>query len=290
MSEGRERIGRGAAKRGSVLATCALVWVAWFVPPPLTAQSAPPLAPAAPSAALLPERELDELHAALEQARFEEARTRALELLAAEQLSARQRNEVLELLAVAQVAARDEAGARATLALLFGRDPAHRERLRDPGPTVSAAFARARNEGHEPHVPQVEAQVARDPVGRALVEVALGAGRDAVDSVHLFARRTDGERAHLVSEVGNRAIVRFALPAAGSPDDGGQLALWVEARAPSGSVLARAGTEADPLQFALPPAARLCTQAPPLRRAWWLWTSVAIAVAGIGVSGAIVAR
>jgi hypothetical protein len=65
----------------------------------------------------------------------------------------------------------------------------------------------------------------------------------------------------------------------------------VEARAPSGSVLARAGTEASPLQFSLPPSALVCpSSGPPLRRAWWLWTSVAIAVAGIGVSGAIVAR
>lgn len=292
MSEGRERIDRGAAKRCSVLAACALVWVAWLDPPTLHAQGTPSstLTPAPPTAAIQPERALDELHAALEHARFDEARTRASALLAGDQLSARQRNEVLELLAVAQIAARDEVGARATLSLLYARDPAHRERLRDPGPSVSAAFARARNEGHEPLVPLLGAQVARDPAGRALVEVELGAGRDAIDSLHLFVRRADGERAHLVAEAGSRAAVRFALPAASSPADGGQLSLWLEARAPSGSVLSRAGTDASPLQFSLPPSTVCQTQAPPLRRAWWLWTSVAITVAGIGVSGAIVAR
>ena len=70
------------------------------------------------------------------------------------------------------------------------------------------------------------------------------------------------------------------------------LDFYVEARAPSGYVLARDGSEVAPLRVRLDaaPAARAQRHETPLRRTWWLWTSVAIAVAGIGITGALLAH
>jgi hypothetical protein len=240
------------------------------------------------------ERALADLRGSLEQARFEHARARAEALLAAENLSARQRNDTLELLAVAQIAARDEAGARETLRQLFARDPQHPERLRDPGPTVSAAFARAHAEATAPTVPTLASVAATALSGRPRLAIELGSGRDAIDSVHVFTRSApELEAAHLVADVGTQSALVLALPAGASAALPTWLELYVEARAPSGFVLARAGTNDAPLRFALPPTAPPCVApaaTPPLRRSWWLWTSIAIAVAGIGVSGAIVAQ
>ncbi len=245
-----------------------------------------------------PEAELAALGAAVEQARFEDAEARARALLARTDLTARQRADALELLAVAQVARRDEAGARATLSDLFSRDPEHQERLRDPGPSVAAMFARAHAEAHPPFaVALTTTAVVIDPLGRALLQVTLGAGREAVDSVHVFARLVpELEQSHLVADVGLRDHLAIALPAPRAPAEPGasppKLELYVEARAPSGAVIARDGGPDAPLivQLDQPPPCPAAPVAPRPRAPWWLWTSLAIVVAGVSVSGALLAH
>jgi len=240
------------------------------------------------------EEQLTAILRALEHAHFDDANTLARALLASPTLSARQRNDALELLAVSQIAAREESTARATLDELFTRDPEHAERLRDPGPSVSASFARARGESRTALQPVVRVALVRDALGRALLEVRLDTGRDAVDSVHVFVRTPlDIPTTHLVADVGTRSRLTFALPAYPSAASARTVELHVEARAPSGALLAQAGSAQAPLVLALTSPLMPCAAsapAPPLRHAWWLWTSIAIVVAGIGVSGAIVAN
>lgn len=237
------------------------------------------------------EGELSALRDAVERARFDDAHARAEALLSRSDLTARQRNDALELLAIAQIAAREDEAARATLSELFARDPEHPERLHDPGPTVVAAFARGRSEPRPPRTVQVTSSVAQTGLGRVLLEVRLGPGQDAVDSVHVFAESASGlEPTHLIAEPRGREAVVVALPALGPRQ---QLSVYVEARAPSGAVIGKEGSADEPLVIELPRDVLACPVPPPpkpLRRAWWLWTSVAIVVAGIGVSGALAAH
>jgi hypothetical protein len=229
------------------------------------------------------ERALIGLRDAVQHAQFERAAGEARSLLARDDLRAHQRNDALELLAIAQIAARDEAGAQDTLQELFTRDPDHTPKLRDPGPQVEAAFARAHFAPRPPpHVP-ITTEAVRDVHGRTRVEVSLGEGRSAVESVDVIAD-AEGERVHLVADLQNQQRVALTLPAlvVSKPDP--KLALYVEARAPSGYVLGRDGTHDAPLQVRLEP-----DDEPPRRR-WWVWTSVAIVIAGVAVGAAIAAH
>jgi hypothetical protein len=236
------------------------------------------------------ERALAAIEQAIERARFDDAHRQARLLLARPELYARERNQALELLATAQIAARDELGARQTLALLFARDPEHPPRLRDPGPSVSAAFARARAERQRAMDVKLSATLARDAEERTFVLVGLGAGRDAVDSVHLFTRGVaQTEATHVVAPVNGRETVRLALPASSPRGEDVQLAL--EARAPSGVRIGVDGTLEAPLIAHLGVSHRCAAPARPARAgAWWIWTSAAIVIAGLSVSGAIVAH
>lgn len=112
-----------------------------------------------------------------------------------------------------------------------------------------------------------------------------------VDSVHIFTHAPPGlDQAHLVADVGTKDALTIALPTAPSAQPI-ELDLYVEARAPSGAVLARVGSASAPHRLTLPRSALRCEpDAIPVRRAWWLWTSVAVVVASIAVSGAIVAN
>ncbi len=243
-----------------------------------------------------PEGELAHLRGAVEQARFDDAESRARALLARSDLRARQRNDTLELLAVAQIARRDDVGAHTTLGELFARDPEHPQRLRDPGPSVEAMFARARAEPRPAlAVALTSTALATDAQGRALLQVSLGVGRDAVDSVHVFTRVVpEREQSHVVAEVGLREHLAIALPVPRDPVEPGagppRLELYVEGRAPSGVVIGRDGNVDAPLVAqlnAVPPCPSI-SQPARVRGPWWLWTSVAIVIAGVSVSGALI--
>jgi hypothetical protein len=241
--------------------------------------------------------ELAALRAELDQARFDSVEARAKTVLAAPAIAARQRNDALELLAIAQIAARADGAAESTLHELFSRDPEHVSHVRDPGPNVAAMFERVRGQTARALSVPLTLSALRDGQGRVIVDVALGVGHDAVDSVHVFARsaqtvakRVDGpqldDTSHVVTDVGVRTTLAVALPPA--PREASSIALYVEARAPSGTVLGRDGSESAPLIVHLD-VRKACADVP-LRRRWWVWTSVALAVSGLAIGGALAAH
>lgn len=238
------------------------------------------------------EQALAALQTAIDEARFQEAERQARALLLRSDLRAHERNRGLELLAVTQIAARQDVAAQATLAELYARDPDHPTRLGDQGPRVAAAHARA--QAHARTTPRVVlgSVLGRDARGRPLLEVQLGAGRDAIDSVHVFSHAIDEENVtHLVAAVGT--LERLTVPLPAPPAGAVELAIYLEARAPSGAVIGRQASREAPLRGVLPAYEVRCEKPPevPVRRAWWLWTSIAlVAVAGIGVGGALAAH
>jgi hypothetical protein len=246
------------------------------------------------------ELQLAVLRAELERAHFAAAQAHASSLLATRALTARQRNEALELLAIAQIAARDEAAAVRTLSELFTRDPEHTARLRDPGPSVQATFERTRHAAPSGPTIPVTLSALREGSGRVLVRVSLGAGHDAVDTVHVFAHESLAavsargsqddallEPSHVVAERGQRSMLTLALPAA-SPN-ARALAVYVQARAPSGAVLGADGSAAAPLKVRLEPLSA-CHEHTRSSRRGWLWTSVSLAALGIALGAGLGAR
>jgi len=240
----------------------------------------------APSVALVRE--------ALEQARFEQAEQRAVALLTRTDVSARDRNDTLELLAIVQIAQRNTAEAGKTLKLLFDRDAEHPRRVIDPGPTVDGAFARARRSPHEPVSVALRGTPRRDAYGREWLDLEILGGARAVDTLHIFVRAArDAVFTELVQypSVDDRATA--LLPEA--PLGAERFQWYVEARAPSGLVLARLSGPSAPQESELGPRLTATAQACPVRREpaliqrWWVWTTAGILVAGVMVSAAVAA-
>jgi hypothetical protein len=236
------------------------------------------------------EAQLQKTKLALERAHFEEASVLARELLAAPELPARLRNTAWELLAIAQIAGRKEQDAKESLHTLYRRDPAYPRQVADPGPAVDAAFARARQAlGQNLEVP-MRYVVERDAEKRVRLAVDLTAERDAVESVHVFLAESNGvQLAHLVGQVDDDRPLAFVLP---EPRAGARsLGLVVEAHAPSGAVLGRLGEKGAPLQLtvpSLPVPKPVCAPVKrPLRREWWLWTTLGLVVSGFVVASAV---
>lgn len=230
---------------------------------------------------------------ALERAQFGAAERMLIELLAQSSIAARERNDALELFAIVQVAERKEGKARETLQLLLRRDPDHPRRVLDPGPAVDAAFARVKQSPTPPLQVPMQFSLRRDASARPLLAIELGDGRDAVESVHVFLPEPEaGSSSHLVSAVRGDAPLRLVLPEA--PRARSELALYLEARAPSGAVLGRVGDATSPVYVPLPrvagPLETCAAPSRPLRREWWVWTTVGLVVSGIIVASAVTAH
>ena len=245
-----------------------------------------------PSEAREPAALLRDAKTALERAQFGAAEKLLSELLAQPALAARERNDALELFAIVQIAERKEAKARETLQVLLQRDPEHHRRVLDPGPAVDAAFARVKQSAPPALQVPLRFSLSNDSGQRPVLQVELGEGRDAVESVHVFVVPQAGEPgSHLVGAPDLEQL-RLSLPPA-APERA-ELGLYVQARAPSGAVLGRVGDAGAPVYVPLrrvdPPLAA-CTVAPkPLRREWWLWTTVGLVLSGIVVASAVSAN
>jgi hypothetical protein len=236
---------------------------------------------------------LAEAKTALERAQFGAAERLLTDLLAQATLAARERNDALELFAIVQIAERKEAKARETLQLLLSRDPEHPRRMPDPGPAVDAAFARVKQSPTATLQVPLQFSLSRDASARPLLAVEPGEGRDAVESVHVFLPEpATGRSSHLVGALSGGEPLRLVLPEA--PQARAELALYLEARAPSGAVLGRAGDATAPVYLPLPRVdgpATACTVPPkPLRREWWVWTTVGLVVSGVVLASALTAH
>lgn len=234
---------------------------------------------------------LAELSQELVRARFSVTGPAVTELLGRDDLTARQRNQALEILAVTQIAL-GEPEAEETLRVLYGRDPEHRLGNAGLGPAIEAAFARARESAdRDADVSLSAARIEEDRGGGSpFVIVAVERGAGAIEQLVLSYRdAAAGPYASLTMPLRD-AEARARLPVLG----GGELAYYVEARAPSGATLARVGSAAEPLVAELPrPPSRVATfvidgSAEGAERddggsifgEWWLWTAVGVVVVG----------
>lgn len=274
-----------------------LAWTRWIGAFLVTLALAAPLRAQPPA-----EDSLGAIRESILYARYEEAIETARGLLERNDLSARQRNEALELVATAQLANQDGEAATETLERLYSRDPAHRLSDADASPTVQAAFARVR-ESSPNTVPVV---IEHQPLGSLarrespLVEARLSAGASAVDEMRLVWRRSGERRFNTTMMALEDGTAQARIPLLDDTDDAYVVEYYVEALAPSRTVLARVGTRGDPLRLTVPevsgaPAPILMAgdepTAPPeddggVLSSWWFWTVVGLAVAG-GVTAAV---
>jgi hypothetical protein len=232
-------------------------------------------------------------------ASYPDAIAQAQALLARTDLTAAQRNTGLELLGVAQIADQQPDAARATLALLYSRDPGFRLTDADASPPVVSAFARAR----EAHPAAVRVTLGHSSPGTLphrespTIRVDLLDGADAVDEVRL-AYRHAGDPGYSRVVLARHADGSFVgrIPVVGAADQAMDEAYYLSAVSPSGSELAHLGSEAQPLALRIPgetggaPQVSFdpATDAPPARGGDvtgepWFWILLGVVVVGAGV-------
>jgi hypothetical protein len=240
---------------------------------------------------------LTSARAALDKARFDVAKQRAQRLLERADLDARTRNAALELSAIIDTAARRERAAQATLAELYARDPLHPRRVYDPGPAVETAFTKAHARAQGPLKVAFSAVPERQKDGTLQLKLRVYAGGDAVESVHVrMWLPGDREPIDVSAELRLREQLALTLPT--PPVLKGTLPVVIEARSPGGFVLGQIGSTQEPAPLHLPAPLILTTPAPascpapppPIRRAWWLWTSLSLVVTGIALSAGYIAQ
>jgi len=230
-------------------------------------------------------------------ARYREAIQAARALLERGDLDARTRNAGLEVLAVAQIANRQRGDASETLAVLYARDPGHLLTDPDASPQIQSAFAQAR-EAAEPMMVELLHDAPGTLASREspLISVQLGEGADTVDEMRLRYRAEGEERwsAVVMAIEGGSASGRIPLRVDSGAYD---VHYYAEAAAPSRTVLAVLGSEAEPLELRVPAAAASALartssgarddELPPdeeegssVLGAWWFWTAVVVVLGG----------
>jgi len=247
-----------------------------------------------------PEVALTDARAALDKARFDVAKQRAQRLLERRDLDARTRNAALELSAIIDTAARRERAAQATLAELYARDPLHPRRVYDPGPAVETAFAKAHAHTQGSVNVAFSALPRRQRDGTLQLRLRIHRGANAVESVHvrLWLPGENAEPVEVSAVLGLREQLALTLPMPVSY--AGALPVVMEARSPGGYVLGHIGSGEAPARLSVPalqpaeappPPSCLAPASPrPLRRAWWLWTSIGVVVTGLAFSAGYLAQ
>jgi hypothetical protein len=203
-----------------------------------------------------------------------------------ESAPAGRRVAALELTGVLQFDAAGQEAASATFTTLLLLDPGHQ--LSDPAfpPRVRECFERASAalpaEADQPV--EVEATGRYDSQQALAFEASLGGETRGVQQVVLF-HRAAGQQSYaetLVDRTGDGYAATVT-----APEGGVAVEFYVEARAPSGHVLGRAGMPDGPLQV------EALVETPDDGRprghwytSWWFWTIVGVAVAG-GTTAAV---
>jgi hypothetical protein len=232
-------------------------------------------------------------------ARYAAAVTGARALLERTDLSAAQRNGALETLAIGQLVTRDQRGARETFTLLFSRDPDHRLGNRDAGPEAQAAFERARDAHSAPIGVTLESTSPTQIEQREppVITVRLAAGADAIHELRLAYRQGDARdfTRTLMVRAADGASAQARIPTLEGEAE--YVVEWyVEAVAPSQTIIGLLADEDEPLALAVPRAERqrvevlhvsgpttVIQQEGSVFGKWWFWTVVGVVVmAGAG--------
>lgn len=218
--------------------------------------------------------------------------------LARRDLDASRRNAGLELGAIVRLALRDEAGAATALAELYARDPGHRLTDPDASPVVQSAFARARGTATPRRATMVSETPARLERRIApVVSIRITEGADAVHELRLSYRNEGQTRfATQVLTPDADGTATASLPLAADVAGPQVVEFYVEALAPSATVIGTLGSAAALERVAVPGAAEVVIAGDAgssgatdaggggnIAEEWWLWTLVAVVVVGAGV-------
>lgn len=225
-------------------------------------------------------------------ATYRDALTRAQAFLSRTDLDATHRNAGLEVLAIVQVVLHD-AGAQATLAQLYARDPGHRLDDPDASPVVQSAFARARAAA-APTPVVVEDATDATPAARSTpaVSVTVGASADVVQELRVYYRQS-GDARYLSVVLGAEPDGSATTPlAVSTPTESYVVEYYVEALAPSSTVVGRLGSADAPRQLTMPAAPAPVIEAPVgpvvasgggVETEAWFWIVLSVVVVGAGV-------
>jgi hypothetical protein len=230
-------------------------------------------------------------------ATYRDALTRAQTFLARTDLDAQHRNAGLEVLAIVQLVLHD-AGAQATLRQLYARDPGHRLDDPDASPVVQSAFARARESATATGT-TIEDTTDAAPSARGVptVSVSIGSAADAVQELRVHYRLSGDARyasVVLAPDADGHATTPLAVSA---PATSYVVDYYVEALAPSSTVIGRLGSAEAPHELTMPEAseARVADtgtgagETPPagggggIETEAWFWVVLGVVVVGAGV-------
>lgn len=225
-------------------------------------------------------------------------------VLADETSTAPERIEALELMALLQMNLRRQARARELFERLLTLDPGHE--LTDPEipPRAVDLFTKTRT-GFVPSArTTVETRSAGAAGGTVDIEADAGGSTGGVDRAVAYLRGP-GETAYRRAPMTRRGL-RFTASVPAPP--GGAVDYYVEVQAPSGHVLASAGSADSPLRVELSPAVGAdpalaaglddaggeeASSGRARRRwyrSWWFWTIVGVAVAGGATTAVVLTR
>ena len=210
--------------------------------------------------------------------------------------TAAQRCEALELLGSAHFNRRRQAQARSAFERLLELDPGYQLTDPDIPPRVVRFFEQLSDAAESAGSTTVEAQAPDEVPREGVVAIEALAGGDTLGIERSVANvRTAVDEPYRTVEM-TREGLEFSAEV-DVPDITTGLEYYVELQAPSGHVLARAGTAEAPLQVApgtLPPPepAPVVVEAEEPSgtewyRSWWFWTIVGAVVVG-GVTATVV--
>ncbi len=237
---------------------------------------------------------------ALTYAQFPDA-IRLLEpLVGRADLPARQRVGALETLAESYIASNRSTEARRTVETLFALDPGHNLSDPDASPPISRFFAKIKRDFRPPEHVRLQHQPISNLSTRTAVRVVVfvEAGADAIDELRLiYGSGSDPSRARVtLAGAAERSAV---IPVIEVGREAYTVEYRIEAVAPSGFVLASAGSDRAPLTFRVPSEAESLRRVgaremapagptPPRPSSggvfgqWWFWTAVGVVAVAAG--------
>jgi hypothetical protein len=219
-------------------------------------------------------------------------------VVSSEAASAGQRCQALELIGAAELIRRRQTQARQAFEHLLTLDPGHEMADPEIPPRVVSFFDRLR-ESFEPQVNvtlEVDAPAVVPDDGTIVVEATTGGETTGIEQVVVLARTAPDQPFREVETVREGRVFTAEVD---QPEVTTPVELHVEARAPSGHVLARAGTADAPLRVepglapepepVAEPVAVVEDHDPrrPWYRTWWFWTIVGAVAAG-GITTTVV--